>query len=149
MRPGRLRRACAQVLGHALVALCVGALTAAAPVAAAWLQSATATSSFATDSLQPATNLTATRSCVLTVRTITLDWTASSSTYATGYKILRKTGSGSFVEHATVVGRLTTVFVDTPLAQATTYTYYVQTVYQSWTAATGQQSATTHGAVCV
>ncbi|MDP3713089.1 MAG: hypothetical protein Q8R60_11475 [Mycobacteriales bacterium] len=139
----------ARVLARVVV-LCGGALVAlAAPVSAAWLTGATASSSFTTTSLAAPTGLTATQSCLATTRSVDLSWTPTASTFATGYKVFRKTGAGSFVELVVLSDRTTSGYVDTPLASSTTYTYYVQTTYQSWTAPSGQASATTQGALCV
>lgn len=128
--------------GCALVAV-------AAPVSAAWLNSATASSTWSTSSLAAPTGLTATQSCLLTVRSITLAWTPSTSAYATGYTVYRKAGGGSFAAVATLAGRTTASWVDEPLASSTTYTYAVRTTYQSWTASSGEASATTQGAICL
>lgn len=142
-------RSRARVLARVVLLSGFGLVAVAAPVSASWITGATATSGFATTSLAAPTGLSATQSCLLTVRTVTLAWTPTASTFATGYKVFRSTGGGSFVELATLPGRTTDGYVDTPLASSTTYTYYVQTTYQSWTAPSGQASATTQGAICI
>ena len=139
----------ARVLARAVVLCGCAVVVMAAPVSAAWVTGATASSSFTTTSLAAPTGLTATQGCLATIRSVTLAWTPSASAFATGYTVFRKTGAGSFSQLVTLPGRTTSGYVDTPLAASTTYTYYVQTTYQSWTAASGQASATTQGAVCV
>lgn len=143
------RSARARVLVRAVALGGCALVAVAAPVSAAWLNSATASSTWSTTSLAAPTGLTATQSCLLTVRSITLEWTPSASDYATGYTVYRKTGGGSFSLVATLAGRTTSSWVDTPLASSTTYTYDVRTTYQSWTAPSGEASATTQGAICL
>jgi hypothetical protein len=138
-----------RVLSRAGVLAWVGVLLVVTPVAAAWLQSATATSTFSTTTLAAPTGLSATRGCTLTVRHASLSWTATTSSWATGYVVWRKAGNGAFTQLATVPSRLTTTYLDLGLAASTAYTYYVTTTYQSWTAASTQQSVTTEGLLCL
>ncbi|HZP25872.1 MAG TPA: hypothetical protein VFB90_02380 [Dehalococcoidia bacterium] len=91
---------------------------------------------FSTATLQPATSLTAT----VTDNSINLSWTASTSTFATGYNILRGTASGGpYSQIAQVTPRTTVTYSDTTAAVGTTYFYVLQTYYQSWVSANSNQ----------
>jgi hypothetical protein len=136
-------------LSRTAPAALVSVLAVAAPVSAAWLQSATATSTFSTATLAPPTALAANRSCLAGIQTVTLSWTPTASTWATGYRVWRKAGAGAFAHVGTVVGRLSSGYIDTPLALTTTYTYYVTADYSSWSASSTQVSATTLNALCL
>ncbi|MHB1486705.1 MAG: hypothetical protein ACYCS7_15310 [Acidimicrobiales bacterium] len=85
--------------------------------------SATATLTSAT--LAPATGLS--DSILLT--TVNLTWTASTSSFATGYDVLRNSGSG-YVLLATVTG---TTYADVVSLTGGTYYYVVQAVDDLWT----------------
>jgi hypothetical protein len=67
---------------------------------------------------------------------VKLEWTASTSTYATSYDIERRTGTtGSFESLATVsTSQSTYTDKSAALNYSTTYYYRVVTVYRSWTA---------------
>jgi hypothetical protein len=81
---------------------------------------------FTADTLNPATSLSATGGA-----SISLSWTATSDTYASGYHVLRSTTSGSgYSQIAQVTPRTTTTYVDSP--GAGTYYYVVRAYYQSW-----------------
>lgn len=144
----RTRRRAAAVLAAALTGALTGGLVGG-PAVASFLDPPVATSTFIADTLQPVTGLAAADGCLLTIRDITLTWTPTSSTYATGYEVYRKVGAGAFALHATVPGRLVSTYVDTPLSASTTYTYYVRTLYASWTKDSAQVSDTTQGALCL
>lgn len=63
--------------------------------------------------------------------TVTLSWTATTSTWASGYRVYRgSTQGGPYSEIAEVVGQLTTVYVDTPPAGTS---YYVVRAYYAGT----------------
>ena len=106
----------------------------------------TASLSVSSGTLAPPTAPAAVASCVGTIvklPRVTVSWTATPSTYATGYAILRLT-AGTYVQIGTVSGRSTTSYADNTVALATTYTYKVRATYQNWYAeTTGSASATT------
>ena len=78
------------------------------------------------DVLDAPTSVTATGGA-----TITLDWTATPDTYATGHRILRSTASGGpYSQVGQVSPRTVTTFVDSP--SAGTYFYVVRAYHQSW-----------------
>ena len=75
---------------------------------------------------------------------VDLSWTATTSTFATGYAIRRRLVGGTYVTVGTVTGRTTTTYTDLgPLAPNTQYEYVVRAVYASWTADSASASATT------
>src|SRR5205823_2819376 len=79
--------------------------------------------------------------------TITLNWTASSSTYATGTNILRGTASGGPYTLVTQISpRTTTSYVDYPPG-AGTYFYVVAAYYQQWTSANSAQVSATRSTI--
>lgn len=61
-----------------------------------------------------------------------LTWTASNSSYATGYKILRSTNAyGPWTEIGTVTGRTTTSYIDTKSGN-TQWIYRVEATWGNW-----------------
>ena len=135
-------------LARATAVLLVGAVVfTAVPAAAGWNDSTSSASmSVSSGSLAPPTSPSAVASCVGTIvklPRVTVSWTATASTYATGYAILRLT-AGSYVQIGTVSGRTTTSYVDSTVSLATSYTYKVRATYGNWYAqTTGSASATT------
>ncbi len=82
--------------------------------------------SFTADILAPPTGLTA--ACGTT---ITLDWTATVNTYATGHRVFRATTPGGpYSQIAQITPRTTVTYDDTPAPG--TYYYVVRAYYQSW-----------------
>ena len=82
--------------------------------------------SFVADLLAPPTGLTA--ACGTT---ITLDWTATVDTYATGHRVFRSTTPGGpYSQIAEITPRTTVTYDDTPAAG--TYYYVVRAYYLSW-----------------
>lgn len=68
--------------------------------------------------------------------TISLTWSQSSSTFATGYEVYRiADGEPDYTLIATQMGRATTRYDDTGLLPVSTYTYYVKSLYENWTSA--------------
>jgi hypothetical protein len=106
-----------------------------------------------TGTLAPATGLIAVRGtcAILTSNAVNLSWTATSSTFADGYVVLRSTTSGSgYALIGTVAGRSTTVYVDGTPAFLTTYYYVVQAKRNNWTSPnSGQASVTTPTPLCL
>jgi len=95
---------------------------------------ATSTGSIAVDTLAPPTGLSATGGA-----TVTLTWTRSADTYATGYAIYRSATSGSgYVLDTTVTPGSATTATDSP--GAGTWYYVVRTTYASWTSAVSNQA---------
>ena len=83
--------------------------------------------------------------------TNTVGWTATSSAFATGYRIERATTSGgpySLVANV-AIGTTSYLDVDPALASSTTYYYRAVSTYQSWTTASGQIALTTLSNKCV
>ena len=130
-------------------AVVAGVLAAASPALATYLDSATATATFTTTSLAAPTGVGAVGGCAGTLAPkVTLTWTATTSTFATGYDIYRAVGAGGSVYLTTVTPRTTVTYVDTAVSLVTSYTYTLKTKYQSWTKASSTASATTP-AVCL
>jgi hypothetical protein len=109
--------------------------------------------SVSTGTLAAPTGLSAVRgSCtILTSNAVNLSWTATASTFADGYIVLRSTTNGSgYAQIATVAGRATTTYVDGTAAFLTTYYYVVKATRNNWTSPnSGQASVTTPTPLCV
>lgn len=131
-RPGRVRRAFALLVSAAL--LVIG--TAPASLAA-FTGTQTSSASFGTDTLSPPTGLSATSGA-----TISLSWSATPKTWATGYHVYRATASaGPYSLVATVTPRTTVSATDAPADG--TYYYTVRAYFQGWeSTAAGPASAT-------
>ena len=126
-----------------------GVLLVATPAVATMGDSASASAAFTTTTLAAPTGLTATAGCVgLAAAKVTLGWTASASTFATGYDVYRAVGAGPSTFLASVSPRTTVAYVDTSVALLTSYTYTVKTRFASWSKASVTASATT-AAVCL
>ena len=92
---------------------------------------------FSTATLAPPTGVTATGGT-----SITLNWTATTSTYATGYNVLRGTVSGGpYPQIAQVTPRTTTTYLDAPAVG--TYYYVLQTYVQNWLSVNSTQATAT------
>jgi hypothetical protein len=90
---------------------------------------------FTADTLNAPTGLTA-----IGGSSISLSWTATSDTYASGYHVLRSTTSGgSYTQIAQVTPRTTTTYVDSPGAGG--YYYVVRAYYQNWESVNSNQAA--------
>jgi hypothetical protein len=128
--------------GRARVAAAAGALAVA--LVAAGVASATFSSSqstgpqtVATASLAAPAGLVWTSDCKSTGNPkwnyVQLDWAATSSTFATGYEILRGSGlSGTRTVIATVSGPGTTTWTDTTVSGNSQYNYAVRATYGGW-----------------
>jgi len=127
----------------AAVLLVSTAVFSAAPAFAIFNDVHSASLPVSTTSLAAPTGLTATASCSGTTPRVAMSWTASASTYATGYQIYRKIGVGAFLPLATVSGRTTTTYTDSPALLSTLYSYYVATTFYSWSANSSPASTTT------
>ncbi len=88
------------------------------------------------DTLNAPTSVSAT-----TGSSISLSWTATSDTYASGHRIFRSTTSGSgYSQIAQVTPRTTTTYVDSP--SPGTYYYVVRSYFQNWESVDSNQAAT-------
>ena len=120
----------------ALVAATLLVLLLALPAAGANFTNPTSNdaNSFTADILAPPTGLTATCGT-----TITLDWTATVDTYATGHRVFRSTTPGGpYSQIAQITPRTTVTYDDTPAAG--TYYYVVRAYYQSWESVDGNEA---------
>lgn len=138
----RLRRRLVPALVAASVAL-VG------PAVAAWgsfSSSTKAEHTLSSHTLQPASNLSVTTGCSLLVLgpKADLTWTATPSTFASGYKVERWRGS-TLEATATVTPRTTTSLTQTGLRSGTSYTWRVYAYYLSWTSTVISATGSTPG----
>jgi cellulose 1,4-beta-cellobiosidase len=97
------------------------------------------------------TGLTATDGCSPALLNspvqVTLNWTATTSTWATNQEVLRATSSGGPYTVIATVSRTATSYVDSGLNNWTTYHYRVRATRNLWVATSGTASATTKGSV--
>lgn len=129
-----------------LGAVAAGILAAVVPAVAFFSQTRTlGANTFSTATLQPPTGLGATTACAGTkTAKITLDWTATTSTFAEGYSVYRSTANGGpYAEVASVTGRNTTTYTDSPLDTKTTYYYVLQSTAGDWTSVNSNQAQAT------
>ncbi len=135
-----------------LVVLTAAALATATVALGAFTATVSAPQAIATATLATATNVAATQvSCTKNnPPQIRITWTASTSTFASGYTILRSTTNGSGYAQIGTVNALTTTFTDpsTSLGYTTTYYYVVDTTYQAWSARSTQSQVTTLAKQC-
>jgi hypothetical protein len=89
------------------------------------------------DSLAPPTGVAASGGT-----SISLTWTASSSTSVSGYLVLRGTSSGGPYSQVGTVGPTATSMTDTPTI-AGTYYYTLQSTFESWTSGLSTQASGT------
>jgi hypothetical protein len=114
---------------------------------AAFSEGVSASHTISSANLGPASNLNATTSCgppLSLSAKATLNWTATATAFASGYKVERWLGA-VHQSTATVTPASTTSRVETGLATGTTYTWKVYAYYQSWTSTVVSDSATTPG----
>jgi hypothetical protein len=116
------------ILGGRMVGYSLARFSDSAPVSG---------NAITTDTLAPPTGLGATGG-----NSIVLNWTATTDTYASGYRILRGTvHGGPYSQIAQVTPRTTITFTDTPTSG--TYYYVVRSYYQNWESVnSGEASAT-------
>lgn len=128
-----------------------GSLTVAA--SATWVSSATAQQPISSAALAAPTGTTASRStCTPLIQAqVLVTWTATSSTFADGYEILRSTTSGGpYTLIGTVSGHATTSFTDDTVAFSTTYHYVVRATRNQWRSPNSTQaSVTTPNVLCI
>jgi Carbohydrate binding domain len=115
-------------------------LLMALPSAGASFNAATAnpSDSFTADTLQAPTGPGLSSGCP--GATVAATWTATSSTYATGYTLVRKSG-GTVQNTINLSGRTTVTQNDTNVADGT-YTYELNSVYSNWLSSVASASTT-------
>lgn len=128
------------------------ALLGTAPVAWASFDDVSAASaSYTADVLAPATNLSAAAGFCSTLsgdRTV-LSWTATASTWATGYEIARSTTAGGpYTVVGTASGAGTTTYTDAGLAYSTTFYYAIRSMRNAWRGTNATTSRTTKNSLC-
>jgi hypothetical protein len=80
---------------------------------------------------------------------ISLSWTASSSTFTTGYTIMRATTTGGPYTTLGSIASGTATYTDTSgTSPSTTYYYVVDATYLSWTARSNESSVRTLNNAC-
>ena len=136
-----------------LAALLAGAALATAAGALADITTNVSVSqTLATATLAPATSTAAAQVACKNNKPpqINITWTASASTFTTGYTVYRSTTDGSGYTQIGTTGSSSTSFTDpsTTLAYATTYYYVVDAAAQSWSARSVQAQVTTLSSKC-
>ncbi len=120
-----------------LTALLVAAATLPRTGAAFTDTTGNTSNAWSADSLDAPTMLTATGG-----GDVTLSWTASADTYATGHRIFRATSSGGpYTQIAQVTPRTTTSYLDSPAAG--TYYYVVRAYSSGWESTNSNQVVAT------
>ena len=112
---------------------------------------ASTTATVPADTLQPPGTPSATYNCTLTVRKITVSWTATPSTWATTYRVYRSVNGGAYSSVATV-DYGTNSWVDTAINGDTTYAYRLRSERTGWTwvsADTAASNSVTTPALCL
>ena len=95
---------------------------------------ASTTGAVSTTTLGAPTSLTATGGL-----SVVLQWTITSSAYATGYDVLRGTSSGGpYTKITSVTPRTASSYTDAPPLPGTYY-YVLQSVYQNWRSVNSNQ----------
>lgn len=134
----------------ATVAVLSAALTAAAH--AQFTASASESQQLATGTLSPATQpATAPGTCVPDVSdAVVVSWTATTSTWAEGYEVLRATSdTGPYTVVGSASGQPTTSYTDSGLPFGTTYHYQVRAKKHEWrSTSTATVSRTTRTSTC-
>jgi hypothetical protein len=104
-----------------------------------------------TATLQPPTGLAATAGCQTLAPKITLNWTATSSTFADGYDVFRSTTNGGpYTLRAHVSGRTTTTYTETSgLNTNTTYYYVLRSTANSWDSVDSSQASAKTPLICL
>lgn len=133
-----MRRA---VVGALLLLVAVGG-----PALGAYADAATAASTLRTTQLAAPTGLSATGGCTTglpKLPRVSLSWTPTTTSFATGYDVYRGVGAGPQTLLTTLSLRTTSTYVDTAVLVLTTYTYSVRTRFASWSKASSSVSAST------
>jgi hypothetical protein len=112
-----------------LMAIAVSLGVTALPSTAKFTRSDTSAGTFSSDTLKPVTGLSATSPAYDQVK---LSWTASPSTYVTGYKVQSsESSSGPWTQIGTTGSRTTTTFTDTGTGLTMPF-YRVDAIYRNW-----------------
>jgi hypothetical protein len=141
-------------MGRAVVSIVAGVvmLATAAAAFAGFAAGTSAGETISTATFAPPTGLSAAQvSCKNNKPPqISVSWTASASSFTTGYTIYRSTTSGSGYTQVGTVNASTTTFTDpsTTLAYSTTYYYVVDATVQSWSARSSEAQVTTLNSHC-
>lgn len=133
-------------LGSALVAALVIIVVLGAPALAEWSTSTTKNQTVTMGTVAAPSGLAAANgACVArTSWFVDLSWTATPTTFADGYEILRSTTAGGpYTPLGTVNGRTTTTFIDTTPTSNTTYFYVVQAKRSLWRSPDSNQATVT------
>jgi hypothetical protein len=118
-----------------------GALTP--PVSATWQSSQSGgPQTVSAGTLEPPTG---TAACVQLLPTrVRVTWTATPSSFADGYEVLRSTTDGGpYASVGTVSGQATTTFTDTTATSLTTYYYVVRATRHLWRSVDSVQASAT------
>jgi len=153
----RARRAFGMRWGRRAGLVCVGVLMISSSLvteAFATFGSAPTppTMSVSSATLAAPTGLSATVDCQLIVLLpqVHLNWTATTSSFATGYQVFRSGSSGGpYSLVSTITGIATTSFLNTGLALGGTYYYVVKATKGNWTSANSSQIGVTAPAICL
>lgn len=123
-----------------LLAAAVGAALVAASAASATFTSSAVGGPQALSSAALAAPTGLTGSCSNSI--VTLSWTATASTFATGHEVLRGTTSGGpYTLLATVTPRTTTTRTDATVNGLSVYYYVVRAYFGNWRSAYSNQVA--------
>ena len=127
----------------AIAALALACVVAAAPVTLArFTSSQDLAGGFTTGTIDPPTALAASVSGT----TVTLTWTPTVSTAATGYDVLRSATSGSgYAVVSTVTPRSAAITTSSPGNGS--WFYVLQSIYQSWRSGSSNEAGAVVGAV--
>ncbi|GAC1602202.1 MAG: hypothetical protein NVS3B21_30230 [Acidimicrobiales bacterium] len=124
------------------VALTVITLASSGSLGAAWGSFSSAPSagaSVATASVSAPVLAAPTCGLVSGIGPVTLTWAPTTSTFATGYQVLRSANNGAFVLLVTIAGKTTTSYIDNVAANLGTLSYELITVaafsQTTWTSA--------------
>lgn len=135
-----------------LAAIVVAALTLAASAAARFDSAAAAGATVSSGTLAAPTGSAATQVSCRNNKPpqISIGWTASTSSFVTGYTIERGTTSGGPYTAIGSVSAASSSFADpsTTLAYSTRYYYVVVATFKAWTAGSSEASATTRSSTC-
>ena len=134
------------LLRGAAVVVALVVLTASAAMAA-FNSSAGASATYSSATLAAPTNLSsAAGPCVVVVGpSVALTWTATSSTWADGYEVLRSLlAGGPYTSVALVSGVNTTTYTDSTVLFSTTYRYVVRATKAAWRSALSNEDDDHH-----
>jgi hypothetical protein len=125
------------VRGAIGLVLLVAAASFAAPLTlAVFTDHEAGQNGYATDTLNPPTSLAATGGA-----TAGLTWAATEDAYASGYRVLRSSTSGSgFAQVSTVTPSTTTSTTDSPPTSGTWY-YVLRSYFQSWDSVSSNEAS--------